>query len=703
LTWHVVSRDVAPDARQGSLPVSHGAERRLPLLEPGQARIVVNGVELDLDGGMLRAPDGKDIPLRPQSLAVLKHLVANANRVVGKDELLDAVWPGIAVTENSLSQCISEIRKVLGDERQAVLKTIARRGYRFDLPAGASPAPIAPPALADPAIVAPRRWRFAAVAAIAVAAVAAISAYVWMPRRDASVPDTLSIAVLPFDNLSDETAQAYLATGFTDDLTTELARVPGLFVVSRNAARVYADTDQPPAAVASALGVRYLLDGSVRRSGDEVRVNAQLIDASTSGELWADRFDGRFTEVFALQDRVVTEIVTALQLELVPGKANLAVSGDTDNPQAYQAYRRAIEARALETPQGTVEALGLLRQALALDAGFGAAAAEMAWLYWDSDDARRQALGITWESLNDRLYESLALAAANPSPRYHQLVGELLVRERRPDAAFDTMLEALLLDPSDPWTYDGLAQSLIFAGRPAEARTHLQTSLRVDPVPNDWRRYQAGMAAFGGGNFGEAVSQLEQIDVQSPSPWAKFFGLHVLVAALAHQERIADAGAALDRLRNVYFEAREGSPNLVVAQQYFVFGNPADAERLLQGLRRAGVPDLPADIVAGSAERLAGPQIANLVLGRRLIGRQLLPEVLPLAATLTAGDGASLTIGTETSVGQAWVQDDFICVAFPRELTHCGAVFRNPGGTPAARNEYTIAFRFSRHEFSVSP
>lgn len=677
------------------------------LQEPGQRSFVLNGVEFDLGGGLLRNASGEDIPLRPQSLAVLRHLVINANRVVTKDELLDVVWQGIAVTENSLSQCISEIRKALGDDGQTILKTVARRGYRLVLDVEALKGAAQPDSIGFtvPPAAAPRMRRLgvAAIIAIALAAIAAGVAFWWRPPPNPEVPDTLSIAVLPFQNLSDAEEQAYLANGFTDDLTTELARVPDLFVVSRNAARAYGGSDLPPAAIASALGVRYLLQASVQRSGDDIRVNAQLVDALTAAQIWADRFHGQFADVFALQDQVVAEIVGTLELKLVPGKANLAVSGDTDVPQAYQAFRRAVEARALNTPEGTVEALSLLRQALALDPDFGAAATEMAWLYWDTDDARRQALGITWQENDDRLYRSLALAAGNPSPGYYQLTAELLIRERRAVEAFNLAQKALPLDPSDLWTYEELAQALIFAGRPTEARTFLATAVRVDPRPSEWRFYQMGLTAFGEGKFRDAVSELEQLDLGSPNPWPKFYGLHLLVAAHAHLGQTAEAAAALEKLRALLIERREGVPNLMTAQQFLVYAAPADALRLLEGLRKAGVPDHPPDLAIGAAERLDGSAITNLIIGRRLLGRQLQPETLPLDATVATDGTMTKTVGGTTEVGQVWVQDDFICFAFPRHLTNCGSLLRNPSGTAAARNEYTIAFRFGRYEFSVSP
>lgn len=671
-----------------------------------QPSLSINGVEFNFDAGLLRGKDGEDIPLRPQSIAVLKHLVASANRIVTKEELLDTVWPGIAVTDNSLSQCISEIRKAIGDEKQNLLKTVARRGYRFVLETETPGLPRDRYSEAcDVAPLEPRdgkNRRGLIFAGIVLAVFAAVATFIWRPALDTEVPVSLSIAVLPFANLSEAEEQAYLANGFTDDLTTELARVPGLFVVSRNAARAYRDSGLPPAQIAKELSVRYLLEGSVRRFGDEVRINAHLVDAATVGQIWAKRFEGPFIDVFKLQDQVIGQIVAALQLKLVPGKANLAVSGDTENTEAYQAFRRAIEARRRETASGTVEALGYLRQALALDPHFGAAAAEMAWLHWDADDARRQALGLSSQDNDDGLYSSLAGAAGNPSPGYYQLTSELLVREHRSDEAVAALQKAVALDPSDPWTYEGLSQALNFNGRPAEGRTFLDTALRVDPGWTEWRRYQAGLSAFGQGRYEEAVEQLEQVDVRSPNPWTKFYSLHVLVAALAHLDRLPEAAATLEKLRAVLSDRQEGQPNLLIAQQFFVYKQPEDIARLLDGLRMAGVPELPDGTEPPSAERMNGADIGNLVFGHELTGRQVLPEMLAYHAGIAADGAVTKTLGQDVATGRMWVQGDSLCGAYPRLLTACGAVFRNPSGTSEAMNEYTMLFRFKRYDFSVT-
>ncbi len=155
--------------------------------------------------------------------------------------------------------------------------------------------------------------------------------------------------MLPFVNLSDDKEQGYLADGITEDLTTELARVPGLFVVSRNAAFTYKGKALQPAQIAKELGVRYILEGSTRRVGDDMRINAQLIDAQSGGHVWAERFDGPWAEVFALQDKVVGQVAAALKLRLVSGQADMA--GGTKNPAAYDAYLRALQLQYSATPE----------------------------------------------------------------------------------------------------------------------------------------------------------------------------------------------------------------------------------------------------------------------------------------------------------------------------------------------------------------
>ena len=299
------------------------------------------------------------------------------------------------------------------------------------------------------------------------------------------------------------------------------------------------------------------------------------------------------------------------------------------------------------------------------------------------------------------MYDFLAAAAKHPSPPYYQLVADLLVRERRSDEAIAVLHKAVALDPSDPWNYEGLSQALIFNGRPKDGRAYLDAAMRVDPGWTDWRHYQAGLAAFGEGRFEDAAVALERIDLRSPNPWPKFYGLHVLLSAYGHLGRSAEIAATKENLKTVLRERDEGEPDWLLTQQYFVFKNEADIERLLAGLGKAGVPELPADVDPRSKDRLTGAEIKSLVFGHELRGRKIAPEVEEYRRIMSADGSISVTIGSWSNTGKSWAQGDFICNAYPKDLTSCGAVFRNPSGTFDRDDEYVAVYRVNRFAFSV--
>ena len=559
----------------------------------------------------------------------------------------------------------------------------------------------------------PRAWRFPVAAGILVLALGLATAW-WQPwekPKQPAVPAASgaadarpSLVVLPFDNLSDDKEQEYLANGFTEDLTTELARVPGLFVVSRNAAFAYKDKDTKPAEIAAALGVRYLLEGSIRRVGDDMRINAQLIDGSTSGHLWAERFDGNWAEVFALQDKVVESIAGALKLRLV-SSAIPARAGGTDDAEAYDAYLKALDIyNRNNTPQEFAKAVDFLKHAVQLDPNFGAAYAQLAWAYWDADITRAVFMGITVDEAYAKVHETIELASRHPSTGYYQLVADLMVREHNSDEAVAVLLKSVALDPSDPWNYLSLANALNFNGRPKEALTYLAAAARVDPNSwMDYRRYQAGLAEFSQGKFEDAVRTIETMDLKSSEPWAKFYALQVLVSAYGYLGRTKETKAALETLRKIVARRVEFEPNQLITQDYMVFKNTADIERLLAGLTKAGVRDLSTSASAGMnpEDRLTGEEVRALLFGHAIRGKRVLPDFQLMEGTISADGALHETVGAEARIGTAWVQGNFLCRSFPGALTSCGAIFRNPFRRPGYQDEYKAVCRWEQFEFSV--
>ena len=272
---------------------------------------------LDLTRGCLRIGE-QDIELPPKPFEVLRYLVTNAGRLVPKQELYEAIWPNISVTDDSLVQCIRELREKLGDEEHRLIKTMPRRGYLFDVPVSARDVP-----------------------AVATSQASTASAGVELLAPALPLPDRPSVAVLPFTNLSDDREQEYFADGIVDDIITELSRFSELFVIARNSSFQYKGNPIDVRRVAGDLGVRYVVEGSVRRVGDRIRIAAQLIDAVTGGHLWAERYDRQIEDVFAVQDEVARSIVVKLAAHVNKAEIERTINKRPETWQAYDYFLRA--------------------------------------------------------------------------------------------------------------------------------------------------------------------------------------------------------------------------------------------------------------------------------------------------------------------------------------------------------------------------
>ena len=300
--------------------------------------------------------------------------------------------------------------------------------------------------------------------------------------RESVIPDARpSIIVLPFDNLSDDKEQGYLADGITEDITTELARIPGLFVISRSAAFGYKGKNPDPKLVSQDMGVRYVLEGSVRRAGNAMRINAQLIDGSNNGHLWAQRFDGEWQMVVALQDNVVRDVATALAIKLVKIDAPTGAAGNiqpadafdgkTGNAEAYEAYLLGRSLAASNTPESLAAAVKSFERAIAADPQYGKAYAELARIAFKTGDPKAQSY--------------LDEALKRPSATAYRVLAHDLMADQRYDEAATALDKAIALDPSDARNYRAIARVHRAAGRDAEAQHFMAEALKVDPKGGD--------------------------------------------------------------------------------------------------------------------------------------------------------------------------------------------------------------------------
>ena len=553
-----------------------------------------------------------------------------------------------------------------------------------------------------------RHWRLASSAAIAVACIIAAAAW-WAWHRSAAIVSAAqpSIAVLAFDNLSDDKQQGYLADGIAEDLTTELARVPGLFVVSRNAAFGFRDKGLPPAQIAAQLGVRYVLEGSVRRAGDDIRINAQLIDTTTGGHLWAERYDGAWGDIFTLQDQVIKDVADALKLRLVENQHAAEVVGGTHNPAAYELLLQGLELRHRGQPGDFKKAITLYREALALDPGFGRATAEIAWAYWDATGQQvvEHELGLSHDEVYAQANASLTAAAEHPSPNYYRIRADRLIYQHKSDEAVAAAERAIALDSSDPDGYTQMCTALIYNGRPTEALDFLNAAMRVDPGWTPWRRYMAGLAYYSLERYGDAAASLEKLEPHSKSTstwfWPNYQGRWLLMATYGQLGRNADAAATAEEMKAFMADTNDRELTALLALESLPFKNYADFGRVLAGLRKVGVPETPPAFHTTAVNRLSGTEIAALMFGHENEGHEV-ESGLESSGKVLADGTFFAHVGTWRATGESWIEGDTMCFNFPDSYRGCAAFFHNPDGTFAQRNEYLFVRHWNHFEFSIT-
>ncbi|MFZ1429254.1 MAG: adenylate/guanylate cyclase domain-containing protein [Geminicoccaceae bacterium] len=504
-----------------------------------------------------------------------------------------------------------------------------------------------------------------------------------------------SIAVLPFANVSGAAIDDYLADGITDDLITDLAQLSGLVVIGRNSVFGYKDRPIVLREVARELGVRYALEGSVRRSGEQLRVNVQLTDATTGTHLWANRFERHPDDVLAVQDEVIRHVVATLAVNLTPEEQARLARPPTQNLEAYDYYLRAERAARSSFRPDLGEALTLYEQATKLDPSFAdayAAYARTAAYIWRQnwDDilpgpvARKQAL--------EAASRALQLNPAAPLP--YAVLAVLQVVGRQYEDALASARQAVALAPSDAQAYAALGLVLAFSGEHAEAAAAVDRSLRIDPMPPTSDAIVAGLAFSLNGDHGRAIEVLERARTTAPLVDEVHAALAVVYAAAG---RIDDARAAIE-------ETLRLGPILNVELYRIIYAHfryRLDLERILDALRRAGLPEWPYGFRGDEAARLDGGEITRLAFGHTWEGQA--GRGGPALLQFTAGGQAAYREQAQIELGVAFVKDDMLCERSETVLsgrTRCGPVYRQPQRSGAADTRYTYVNAFKLFHFS---
>jgi TolB-like protein/DNA-binding winged helix-turn-helix (wHTH) protein len=391
--------------------------------------------ELDVDRAAL-TNRGVDVPLRPKSFEVLRYLLAHQGVLVTKDQLFDAVWPGVVVTPDSINQCIIEIRKALGDDERNMIRTVPRRGFVFDIPVLVNQTTSEVLAESTTQLDDGDSWpqrRFRPLVIALLMGLTLVVSYLFVQHKDPSPvngnssvgrlgSDTKSIVVLPFTDMSPQRNQGFLTDGLTEELTTQLAKIGELRVISRTSAFAFKGKSVGASEIAQRLNVRYILEGSVRSDGHRIRVTAQLINAHEDNHLWADIYERPIEAIFQIQDEIIALIIRDLEVNVGD---ELPQIRRTD-PAAYTLYLQSKV--PVFTEEAIMESIEKLKQAVEIDptfsTGWAALGSRYLTLYWNFNEPRE-----TWE---------LARNAANRALRLdpycapaHALLGKLETHDNR--------------------------------------------------------------------------------------------------------------------------------------------------------------------------------------------------------------------------------------------------------------------------------
>jgi TolB-like protein len=489
--------------------------------------------------------DGIPVRLGSRALDVLSVLAAARGDVVTKDELLARVWPGQVVEENNLQVQASALRKALDEDKsgQSYLVTVPGRGYRLIGVAGSSHGP--------------------------------------------ALPDKPSIAVLPFQNMSDDPQQEYFADGIVEDIITALCHMRWLFVIARDSSFAYKGRTADVKQIGRELGVRYVVEGGVRKAAQRVRITAQLIDASTGTHLWADHFDGDLEDIFDLQDQVTASVVGAIAPKLEQAEIERAKRKPTESLDAYDYFLRGMASTHRMTREATSEALELFARAIELDPDFASPCGVAAFCYvvrkingWTADRRHEiaEAARLAWRAAELGKDDAVALAFGGLALGY--VAGDL-------EGAIALIDRAVVLNPNLAvgWYASGTVRAFR-GGEPDVAIAHLGRAMRLSPF-DPFMFTMQGVTAFAhffAGRYDEATAWAEKAFWERPNILAT---LRIAAASNALAGRLEEARKAIGR-------ALELDPEMRVSNlegRIGWFRRPEDFAKYADALRKAGLPE----------------------------------------------------------------------------------------------------------------
>jgi TolB-like protein/cytochrome c-type biogenesis protein CcmH/NrfG len=481
----------------------------------------------DRSRGLLLRND-EPVPLRPKAFALLDHLAANCGRVVGKSDLIAAVWPGVYVTEDSLTQAVRELRKALADDDQRTVRTIARRGY----------------------LLAPSDAR-------------------------AEVPkEQPVVAILRFTNEGDA-SNVPVVDGFTEDVMNGLARFRTVTVLARNSSFAFAsDAGTDWQMVGGQLGASYLVRGRIRFSAGSLEARVSLIEAAKGTVLWSDAFAASGDGIFALQEEIALKVVNRLVTRLDDASLTRSAAKPTASLAAYEMLQRGLMRLRGYQADDNVAAKQFFEQALDKDPQYALAHSYLALTdlaIGGYDGAPQQ----TIQAAADRA--QLAVTLAPEEPRCHRVLGLARIWNREHEAAEYHFRRSLELNPYDADTIAQMGYLLTMRGRPVEAVGWIERAMRMNPIHPDWYHYDRAMALYSAGDYGGAIDSLAKLAVKTPWRLARLAACH------AQLGNLADAAKLVAEVRQI---APDFSP-MNFTRNKIAFEHQADIDHMAEGVAKA--------------------------------------------------------------------------------------------------------------------
>jgi TolB-like protein len=509
---------------------------------------------LDADAGILfheTEPTG----LGRRAVALLRLLLERAGAPVSKDALIEAAWPGLAVEDSNLAVQIAALRRILeqGAGSAGWIETMPRRGYRF----------VGPPVAASNAPIESIQQTVSASAR----------------------PDVLSVAILPFSNLNANPEHEYFSDGMVEDVITALSRFKSLFVIARNSSFVYKGKAVDIKRVGRELGVGFVVEGSVRTTGNRLRVTTQLVDAATGYQLWTERYDRELEDIFAVQDEIATAIVSALPGRLEDAGRDIAIRKQTSNITAYDLVLLGNERWRSLNRDSLAQARECFERAVALDTNYARAHANITWTY-----VCEMFLEVPSTITMEAAFQAIetALDINDDDAWSHGVFAQLLFLQRMDDRAEIHFNRALALNPNDADVAAVFANILVYWGRWREALTWIRTAKRLNPFPPNLYHWYHALALYSGHEYELAIKVLQE--TRSLHCWS-----HGLAAACYAQMGLRDEGRSeldafvKDRHRELseYGETPPANDIDLFRTRAQRYRNPRDREHLIEGLNKA--------------------------------------------------------------------------------------------------------------------